>query len=60
MSEQQKFLKLLELLGTYHVDGSSTLIFVDKQERADHLLKDLIDHNWKGCMSLHGGITLII
>lgn len=56
MSEQQKFLKLLELLGDLHVEGSSTLIFVDKQERADNLLKDLIDHNWRGCMSLHGGI----
>jgi len=31
------------------------LIFVDKQEHADDLMKDLMKHSYP-CMSLHGGI----
>ncbi|KAG8176875.1 hypothetical protein JTE90_026585 [Oedothorax gibbosus] len=49
-----KFLKLLELLGYYQEQGSA-LVFVDKQEHADLLLKDLIKASYN-CMALHGGI----
>nr|CAD7569419.1 unnamed protein product [Timema californicum] len=54
LEEDQKFLKLLELLGHYQSQGS-VIIFVDKQENADSLLKDLMKASY-ACMSLHGGI----
>ena len=53
IEEDQKFLKLLELLGHYQERGS-VIIFVDKQEHADSLLKDLMKASYP-CMSLHGG-----
>ncbi|XP_058852556.1 probable ATP-dependent RNA helicase DDX46 isoform X2 [Acipenser ruthenus] len=54
LEEENKFLKLLELLGHYQEKGS-VIIFVDKQEHADGLLKDLMKASYP-CMSLHGGI----
>ncbi|XP_017785596.1 PREDICTED: probable ATP-dependent RNA helicase DDX46 [Nicrophorus vespilloides] len=54
LEEDQKFLKLLELLGHYQEHGS-IIVFVDKQENADILLKDLMKASYN-CMSLHGGI----
>ncbi|CAB3364204.1 Hypothetical predicted protein [Cloeon dipterum] len=54
LDEDQKFLKLLELLGLFQNRGS-TIVFVDKQENADILLKDLMKAGYN-CMSLHGGI----
>lgn len=54
LEEDQKFLKLLELLGIYQELGS-IIVFVDKQENADILLKDLMRAAYN-CMSLHGGI----
>ncbi|ESO85806.1 hypothetical protein LOTGIDRAFT_130484 [Lottia gigantea] len=54
IDEDQKFFKLLELLGLYHTEGSA-LVFVDKQEHADDLMKDLMSHSYP-CLSLHGGI----
>ena len=54
LEEEQKFLKLLELLGHYY-DQGNTIIFVDKQENADTLLKDLMKASYS-CMALHGGI----
>ncbi len=53
IEEEKKFLKLLEILGHYQEKGS-VLIFVDKQEHADGLLKDLMKASYP-CMSLHGG-----
>ena len=55
VEEDQKFLKLLEVLGRY-VDLGSCLVFVDKQEHADGLLKDLMNASYTSCASLHGGI----
>jgi len=55
VEEDGKFLKLLEVLGRY-VDLGSVLVFVDKQEHADGLLKDLMNASYGGCASLHGGI----
>ena len=46
-------MKLLELLGEYHPQGA-VIVFVDRQEKADHLLKDLMSNNYP-CMALHGG-----
>jgi len=54
LEEDQKFLKLLELLGVFQNQGG-VIVFVDKQENADDLLKDLMKASYP-CMSLHGGI----
>ncbi|XP_047031906.1 probable ATP-dependent RNA helicase DDX46 [Helicoverpa zea] len=54
LEEDAKFFKLLELLGLYSQLGS-IIVFVDKQENADSLLKDLMKASYS-CMSLHGGI----
>ncbi|XP_053319483.1 probable ATP-dependent RNA helicase DDX46 [Spea bombifrons] len=54
IDEDKKFLKLLELLGHYQEKGA-VIIFVDKQEHADGLLKDLMRASYP-CLSLHGGI----
>ena len=54
--EDTKFNRLLEILGqTYYEDKDTrTLIFVDRQEAADNLLRELIRKGYL-CMSLHGG-----
>ncbi|PKS06541.1 hypothetical protein jhhlp_007289 [Lomentospora prolificans] len=54
--EKSKFLRLLELLGElYDTDEDArTLIFVDRQEKADDLLKELMVKGYP-CMSIHGG-----
>lgn len=54
IGEDEKYLKLLELLGIYQPMGS-VLVFVDKQEHADDLMKRLMKNSYP-CMSLHGGI----
>lgn len=55
-SEDNKFLRLLELLGNLYVndDDVRTLVFVDRQEAADSLLRDLMRRGYP-CMSIHGG-----
>lgn len=54
--ESTKFHRLLEILGkTYMDDGDQrTLIFVERQESADDLLKELMRKGYL-VMSLHGG-----
>ncbi|ORY06094.1 P-loop containing nucleoside triphosphate hydrolase protein [Basidiobolus meristosporus CBS 931.73] len=54
--DSTKFLRLLEILGQYYRDDTDLrcLIFVDRQEAADNLLRDLIRKGYP-CMSLHGG-----
>lgn len=54
IEEDDKFLKLLELLGNYQEQGS-VLVFVEKQEKADMLFKDLLRRSYP-CLSLHGGM----
>merc|ERR1719505_19290 len=49
-----RFFKLLELLGVYQ-DKGSVLVFVEKQETADVLFKDLLGKGYP-CLSLHGGM----
>lgn len=53
-SEEDKVLKLLELLGIYQEQGS-VLVFVEKQESADELMRVLMNFGYP-CLSLHGGI----
>ncbi|KAF7355207.1 P-loop containing nucleoside triphosphate hydrolase protein [Mycena sanguinolenta] len=55
-AEDTKFNRLLEILGQmYNEDPECrTLVFVDRQEAADNLLRDLMRKGYL-CMSLHGG-----
>lgn len=55
IDEENKFLKLLQILGENLEDERSAIIFVDKQESADGLLKELM-HAGYACLALHGGI----
>jgi len=55
LAEEDKFLRLLAVLGEwYETLTERILIFVDRQDSADHLLKDLLKRGYP-CMSLHGG-----
>lgn len=58
--EETKFLRLLELLGRLSNEDveARTLIFVERQEGADNLLKELLKKNYS-CMSLHGGMEQV-
>ncbi|OJD24067.1 pre-mRNA-processing ATP-dependent RNA helicase PRP5 [Blastomyces percursus] len=57
-NEDTKFVRLLALLGDLYADDKNedarALIFVDRQEAADGLLRDLM-HKGYPCMSIHGG-----
>ena len=56
--DNTKFVRLLELLGKLYEDDKNeddrVLIFVDRQEAADGLLRDLMKKGYP-CMSIHGG-----
>lgn len=54
--ENTKFIRLLELLGELYDkdEDARTLIFVERQEKADDLLKELLRKGYP-CMSIHGG-----
>lgn len=55
VKEDEKFLRLLQVLGEwYESQTEQILIFVDRQDSADHLLKDLLKRGYP-CLSLHGG-----
>ena len=58
IDDDKKFLKLLEVLGQRlsESEKSMAIIFVDKQEHADSLLKDLMNAKYENTGSLHGGI----
>jgi ATP-dependent RNA helicase DDX46/PRP5 len=57
MEEDQKFKRLLQLLGVY-VEKGSVLIFVRRQEDVNALFRDLIRYGYP-CLSLHGGMEQI-
>ena len=54
IDDHQKYFKLLELLGIYCEKGS-VLVFVERQESADALIRDLMKSSYS-CMALHGGM----
>jgi ATP-dependent RNA helicase DDX46/PRP5 len=56
LDENKKFVRLLELLGELYADDDDVraLIFVERQEKADDLLRELLRRGY-GCMSIHGG-----
>ncbi|VEL26567.1 unnamed protein product [Protopolystoma xenopodis] len=54
LREDDKVYKVLELLGHFQ-DKGSCLIFVEKQESSDELMRVLMKYGYP-CLSLHGGI----
>ncbi|KAM0260510.1 hypothetical protein ACHAQJ_002743 [Trichoderma viride] len=54
--ESTKFVRVLELLGELYDkdEDARTLIFVERQEKADDVLKELMQKGYP-CMSIHGG-----
>lgn len=55
VDEEEKFLRLLAVLGDwYETRTERILIFVDRQDASDHLLRDLLKRGYP-CLSLHGG-----
>ena len=54
IDEDDKFRKLLELLGVYQQTGQ-VIVFVEKQTKCDLLLQDLMSCGYR-CLPLHGGI----
>ncbi|KAK4099777.1 P-loop containing nucleoside triphosphate hydrolase protein [Parathielavia hyrcaniae] len=56
IDENKKFVRLLELLGELYADDEDVraLIFVERQEKADDLLREVLRRGY-GCMSIHGG-----
>ena len=56
LDESKKFVRLLELLGELYADDDDVraLIFVERQEKADDLLREVLRRGY-GCMSIHGG-----
>ncbi|PNP41448.1 hypothetical protein TGAMA5MH_06776 [Trichoderma gamsii] len=54
--ESTKFVRVLELLGELYDkdEDARTLLFVERQEKADDLLKELMQKGYP-CMSIHGG-----
>ncbi|KAJ3096338.1 pre-mRNA processing RNA-helicase [Phlyctochytrium planicorne] len=54
--DSAKFLRLLEILGLLMSSDADAkvLIFVERQEGADHLLRDLLRRGYP-CQTLHGG-----
>ena len=54
IEEEDKFLRLLQLLGEYVEDGKKVIIFVDTQTRADSIFEQLTRCGYPS-LSLHGG-----
>ncbi|KAL9035466.1 MAG: hypothetical protein Q9214_006569, partial [Letrouitia sp. 1 TL-2023] len=56
--DETKFIRLLELLGKLYEEEKNeddrALVFVERQEAADRLLRDLMRKGYP-CMSIHGG-----
>lgn len=56
MDDEAKFVRLLAILGSWYDDQANQrcLVFVDRQESADNLLRELYRRGYR-CLSLHGG-----
>lgn len=54
IEEEDKFLRLLQILGEHVTDEEKVIVFVDTQVRADNLFEQLIRCGYSS-LSLHGG-----
>jgi len=54
VEEEDKFLRLLQLLGEHVEGGKKVIVFVDTQVKADHVFEQLIRCGYVS-LSLHGG-----
>lgn len=54
VEEEDKFLRLLQVLGEYVEGTKKVLVFVDTQVRADSLFEQLLRSGYP-TLSLHGG-----
>ena len=54
VEEDEKFLRLLQLLGEYVDEDTKAIVFVDTQVRCDNLFEQLL-RNGYASLSLHGG-----
>lgn len=54
VEEEDKFLRLLQLLGEYADDDKKVIVFVDTQSKADSVFEQLIRCGYPS-LSLHGG-----
>eukprot|EP00127_Corallochytrium_limacisporum_P006190 Clim_evm7s221 gene=Clim_evmTU7s221 len=59
LGEDKKFLKLLQVLGEYREEDTQALVFVDRQIKADGLLKDLMLAGYGDARSLHGAMDQV-
>jgi len=55
VEEEDKFLRLLQLLGDHAEDGKKVIVFVDTQARADSIFCQLQSCGYISSLSLHGG-----
>jgi len=53
LSEEKKLDKLMELVSTWY-DQGSILVFVDRQETAEHLWREILKSGYQ-CLVLHSG-----
>lgn len=54
VEEEDKFLRLLQLLGEYVEGTKKVIVFLDTQVRTDNLFEQLLRSGYS-CLSLHGG-----
>lgn len=54
VEEEDKFLRLLQLLGDHVDDDNKVIVFVDSQVRADSVFEQLVRNGYSS-LSLHGG-----
>jgi ATP-dependent RNA helicase DDX46/PRP5 len=54
VEEEDKFLRLLQLLGEYVEGTKKVIVFVDTQVRADSIFEQLLRSGYP-CLTLHGG-----
>mmetsp|Transcript_23201 Transcript_23201/g.68562 ORF Transcript_23201/g.68562 Transcript_23201/m.68562 type:complete len:523 (-) Transcript_23201:146-1714(-) len=54
VEEEDKFLRLLQLLGDHAEEGKKVIVFVDTQARADSIFSQLLSCGYPS-LSLHGG-----
>jgi ATP-dependent RNA helicase DDX46/PRP5 len=55
VEEQDKFLRLLQLLGEHTDDGKKAIVFVGKQDQADSIFEQLTRCGYSS-LSIHGGM----